>query len=111
RRQSRDGIDLGKRSTARSPIACLHSETNLHSETLMSTSQTMLPHVRASSVSRALAIVGDRWTLLILREAFFGVRRFEEWRRRLCIARSLLTDRLRRLVEAGVLERALYAEM
>jgi DNA-binding HxlR family transcriptional regulator len=71
----------------------------------------MLPHVRASSVSRALAIVGDRWTLLILREAFFGVRRFEEWRRRLCIARSLLTDRLRRLVEAGVLERALYAEM
>ena len=57
------------------------------------------------SVARTLAIVGERWTLLILREAFLGVRRFDQIRGNLGIARNILTDRLQRLVGAGILER------
>ncbi|WP_027798307.1 winged helix-turn-helix transcriptional regulator [Paraburkholderia dilworthii] len=55
-------------------------------------------------VARALDIVGDRWALLIVRDAFDGVRRFGQFQENLEIARNILTDRLRRLVEAGVLE-------
>jgi DNA-binding HxlR family transcriptional regulator len=61
------------------------------------------------SVGRALALVGERWTLLILREAFFGVRRFGQLARNLGIPRPTLSSRLRTLVEAGLLERAPYA--
>jgi DNA-binding HxlR family transcriptional regulator len=55
-------------------------------------------------VARALDIVGERWALLIVRDAFDGVRRFGEFQESLDIARNILTDRLRLLVEAGVLE-------
>jgi DNA-binding HxlR family transcriptional regulator len=61
------------------------------------------------SVGGALALVGERWTLLILREAFFGVRRFGQLARNLDIPRPTLSSRLRTLVDAGVLERVLYA--
>lgn len=61
------------------------------------------------SVGRALQLVGERWTLLILREAFFGVRRFGQLARNLSIPRRTLSLRLRTLVEAGLLERVLYA--
>jgi DNA-binding HxlR family transcriptional regulator len=61
------------------------------------------------SVGRALALVGERWTLLILREAFFGVRRFGQIARNLEIPRPTLSARLRTLVDAGLLERVLYA--
>lgn len=53
----------------------------------------------------AHAVIGDTWTQLILREAFFGVRRFTDWSVNLGIPRSVLTDRLQRLGDAGVLER------
>lgn len=62
------------------------------------------------SVARTLEVVGDRWTLLILRDALYGVRRFDDFRRDLGIARNILTDRLNRLVDQGVLERHLYEE-
>jgi DNA-binding HxlR family transcriptional regulator len=62
------------------------------------------------SIARTLAVLGDRWTLLVLREAFNGVRRFEELQRRLGIARDVLTVRLNRLVEEGVLARVPYRE-
>lgn len=62
------------------------------------------------SVARTLDVVGDKWTLLVLRDAFYGVRRFEDFTRDLGIARNVLTDRLGRLVEAGVLERRQYEE-
>jgi DNA-binding HxlR family transcriptional regulator len=55
-----------------------------------------------------LDIIGDRWTLLILRDAFLGVRRFEQWQQHLGIARRLLADRLKRLVASGLLVRAPY---
>ncbi len=54
-------------------------------------------------VARAFAITGDAWTQLILREAFYGVRRFGIWRERLGTPRSVLTDRLQKLVAAGLL--------
>jgi DNA-binding HxlR family transcriptional regulator len=61
------------------------------------------------SVGRALALIGDRWTLLILREALFGVRRYGQLARNLGIPRPTLSSRLRSLVDAGLLERVLYA--
>lgn len=62
------------------------------------------------SIAGTLDVIGDRWTLLILRDAFRGVRRFEEIQRDLGIARNILTDRLQKLVEAEILERRPYQE-
>ena len=62
------------------------------------------------SVARALSAVGDRWTILIRREAFLGVKRFELFRERLSIARNILTSRLRELVREGILEKTRYQE-
>ncbi|QHY95288.1 putative HTH-type transcriptional regulator YybR [Streptomyces sp. S4.7] len=62
------------------------------------------------SVARALSVVGDRWTLLVLRDAFLGVRRFEDFRANTGASRPLLTERLTTLVEHGVLRRVRYQE-
>ena len=62
------------------------------------------------SIARALEVVGERWTLLIVRDAFLGLRRFEQFQESLGIARNVLTDRLNRLVEEGILERVRYSE-
>jgi DNA-binding HxlR family transcriptional regulator len=64
---------------------------------------------QGESVARTLEIVGERWTLLILREAFFGVRRFGQLARNLQIPRPTLSARLRTLVENGLLEKVPYA--
>lgn len=61
-------------------------------------------------IAQSLGVVGERWTLLILREAFFRTRRFDEFQRHLGIARNILADRLGTLVDAGVLERRAYQE-
>lgn len=63
----------------------------------------------ADSVGRTLGLVGERWTIMILREAFFGVRRFGQLARNLNIPRPTLSLRLRKLVDAGLLDRVLYA--
>jgi DNA-binding HxlR family transcriptional regulator len=62
------------------------------------------------SVARTLAHVGDGWTVLVLRDAFYGVRRFDDFQRDLGVARNILTDRLSRLVGDGLLERRRYQE-
>src|ERR1700761_7656533 len=62
------------------------------------------------SIARSLCVVGERWTFLILREAFFGVTRFSEFRDRLGVAPDVLTERLATLTEAGVLTREPYQE-
>ena len=62
------------------------------------------------SIARALEVVGEWWTLLILRDAFLGVRRFEDFVERLGISRNVLTIRLDSLVAAGILERRPYDE-
>src|SRR5918992_4328807 len=56
------------------------------------------------SLSRALEVVGERWTLLIVRDAFFGVRRFGDFAAHLGVPRAVLTDRLESLRKVGVLE-------
>ncbi|MES1247346.1 MAG: helix-turn-helix domain-containing protein, partial [Actinomycetota bacterium] len=61
-------------------------------------------------VARTLEVVGERWTLLIVRDAFLGLRRFDEFQESLGIARNVLTDRLNRLVGEGILERVRYSE-
>jgi len=62
------------------------------------------------SIARTLSVVGERWTLLILREAFFGASRFAEFRDHLGVAPDVLSDRLATLVEFGVLAREPYRE-
>lgn len=55
-------------------------------------------------VARSVDLIGDRWSLLIVRDAFDGVRRFGDIQRSLGVARNILSDRLRKLVDAGILE-------
>jgi DNA-binding HxlR family transcriptional regulator len=62
------------------------------------------------SIARTLEIVGERWTLLIVRDVFLGVRRFDDLQESLGIARNVLTDRLNRLVDEDILERVRYSE-
>src|SRR4029453_3538514 len=62
------------------------------------------------SIARALEVVGERWTLLIIRDVLLGLRRVGQLQGGLGIARNVLTDRLNRLVDVGVLERVLYSE-
>ena len=57
------------------------------------------------SLARSLAIIGDNWTLLVLRDCFLGVRRFDDFQQRLGVTRHVLSDRLRKLAEGGVLEK------
>jgi DNA-binding HxlR family transcriptional regulator len=62
------------------------------------------------SIARALEVVGDRWTLLVIRDVGVGHHRFDELLESLGIASNVLADRLNRLVDAGVLERVRYNE-
>ncbi len=64
----------------------------------------------ACSIAATLSVIGDRWTVLILREAFRGVHRFSQFVENLGIARNLLTNRLNQLVDHGILERVMYCE-
>ncbi|MCW2578481.1 MAG: transcriptional regulator, HxlR family [Blastococcus sp.] len=60
------------------------------------------------SVAGTLAVVGEKWSLLVLREAFLGVRRFADFQRHLGAPKAVLTDRLATLVEQGILSRVPY---
>jgi DNA-binding HxlR family transcriptional regulator len=62
------------------------------------------------SLARSLAVVGDRWTLLVLREAFLRTRRFDEFEAKLGIARRVLSERLALLVDEGILKKVPYQE-
>jgi DNA-binding HxlR family transcriptional regulator len=62
------------------------------------------------SIASTVQIVGDRWSLLILRDAFRGIRRFDEFQSDLGIARNLLTDRLAKLVDHGIFDKVAYQE-
>jgi len=65
---------------------------------------------KGCSMGRSLDIIGDRWTFMVMRETFFGVRRYDEFSKRLGIATNILSDRLQRLVDAGLLEKAKYRD-
>ena len=62
------------------------------------------------SIARTLEVVGEKWTLLILRESFYGLRRFDELQSAVGCARNLLSARLAKLVDEGLLERRPYRE-
>lgn len=62
------------------------------------------------TIARSLSVIGDRWTLLILRDAFLGTRRFEEFQSSLGITRHRLADRLAKLVKHGVFRRERYQQ-
>lgn len=65
---------------------------------------------QACSVARALSVVGERWTMLILRDAFLGTRRFDQFQRNLGVTRHRLSERLGKLVDAGVLVKVPYTD-
>jgi DNA-binding HxlR family transcriptional regulator len=62
------------------------------------------------SIARTVSVIGDRWTLLILRDCFLRIRRFDDFEARLGVTRHILADRLRKLVDAGVLEKVPYGD-
>lgn len=62
------------------------------------------------SIARTLEVIGDRWTMLVIRDAFLGVGRFDDFQRSLGIARNVLADRLARLCAEGVLRRRSYQQ-
>src|SRR6201998_636043 len=64
--------------------------------------------VRDCSIKRTLDVIGEKWTLLVLREAFYGATRFEQFLANVGCARTLLSERLATLVEHGVLQREPY---
>jgi len=65
---------------------------------------------QACSIAGALEVVGERWSLLIVRDVFLGLRRFDQIQANLGIARNVLQARLQKLIDQGVLERTLYQE-
>jgi DNA-binding HxlR family transcriptional regulator len=69
-----------------------------------------LERPQACSIARAMEMLGERWTFLILRECFYGVRRFSDMQRNLGIARNILSTRLQALVRHGILERRRYSD-
>ncbi len=73
------------------------------------TAANLTHRFRADSVGRALDLIGDHWTLMILREALFGVRRYGQLARNLGIPRPTLSARLRSMVDSGLLERVRYS--
>jgi DNA-binding HxlR family transcriptional regulator len=70
----------------------------------------LLQRVCPSSVAATLRVTGDRWSALLIRESFYGSTRFDEFQQRLSIATNILTQRLRRLVDLGILTRTAYRQ-
>ena len=71
-------------------------------------SDEFIQRFKHDSVGRTLDLVGERWTILLLCEAYFGVRRYAQFAKNLQIPRPTLSNRLAKLVEAGLLERVRY---
>ena len=66
--------------------------------------------MRLCNLARGFELIGDRWTLLILRSALYGIRRFDDFQADLDVPRSVLSNRLAGLVETGIMERREYRE-
>jgi len=88
---------------------------DLYCELIQEEAMTQIPFARRSPVSpdtcnlaKAIDLVGDRWTLLILRAALYGVRRFDDFHAELGCPRTVLSGRLKKLVDDGLLTRRMY---
>jgi DNA-binding HxlR family transcriptional regulator len=66
--------------------------------------------LRDCNLSKSFELIGDRWTLLILRSAFWGLRRFDDFQADIDVPRSVLSNRLAGLIESGIMERREYRE-
>ena len=76
-----------------------------------SSDSAVLDRGRPSSVAQTLKVIGDRWSFMVIREAFFGIRQFDELQSKLGIASNILTDRLGRLVSEGIFVRRKYQDL
>jgi DNA-binding HxlR family transcriptional regulator len=76
-----------------------------------SSDPAVLDRGRPSMVARTLKVIGDRWSFMVIREAFFGVRQFDQLQSQLGIASNILTDRLNRLVLDGIFARRKYQDL
>lgn len=92
------------------PGAGFSDREPLHSMRRSSKPENFLKQ-RECSVARVMTIIGDRWTYLIMREAFFGVHRFHNVYHNLGISTNILTDRLNRLLDTGLFERRIYCKI
>src|SRR5205814_478070 len=100
RRPSRRGAGSRRRHHRTCHLAAgFQSETCVLSDGMKRTSFARWP----CSIARTMDLLGDWWTPLVLRDAFYGIRRFDEFQEALGIARNTLADRLRRLVDEGLL--------
>jgi DNA-binding HxlR family transcriptional regulator len=75
-----------------------------------SSDPAVLDRGRPSMVAQTLKIIGDRWSFMVIREAFFGIRQFDQLQSQLGIASNILTDRLNRLVTEGIFDRRKYQD-
>lgn len=85
-----------------------YSDYEIRLKSRRSADPALLERVRPCSVARTLQLIGDRWSFLIMREAWFGVRRFDEMAEKLGIAPNILADRLERLVQTGIFQKNAY---
>jgi DNA-binding HxlR family transcriptional regulator len=76
-----------------------------------SSDPAVLDRGRPSMVAQTLKVIGDRWSFMVIREAFFGVRQFDQLQSKLGIASNILTDRLNRLVSEGIFDRRKYQDL
>ena len=76
-----------------------------------SSDPAVLDRGRPSMVAETLKIIGDRWSFMVITEAFFGIRQFDQWQQKLGIASNILTDRLNRLVADGIFARRKYQDL
>ncbi len=90
------------------PGAGSHPRTLDRKRSRRASDPLILERVRPCSVARALQIIGDRWSFLLIREMFFGVRRFDEFEANMGIATNILTDRLQRLTGHNIIEKHAY---
>jgi len=90
------------------PGAGMHPRDPERKRSRRASDPEVLERVRPCSVARTLQIIGDRWSFLLIREMFFGVRRFDVFQVNIGIATNILTDRLQRLTEHGIVEKHPY---
>ncbi len=98
-------VELDRRSRAE-----LRSATRSGSQRHRDPGLNLLERERACPIARTLRVMGDWWSALVIREAFLGTRRFDQFEKRLGIAPNVLSERLARLVDTGVLERRAYQD-
>lgn len=91
-------------------LCWIHSANSANEEHMVPRAQKSPIPMDLCHLAKAIEVIGDRWTLLILRSSSFGVRRFDDFQKELNIPRTVLSGRLGKLVEHGVLAKQKYKE-